>query len=73
MLVSEKPPGPNANPRRPNVSRWNIGRVGSPGIGTHGGHVHFMSFCVNFICDGELMQMHFLVEYGLYRHQPLSD
>ena len=27
-----------------NTSQWNIGGVGSSGIGTHVGHVHFMLF-----------------------------
>ena len=33
----------------PNESKWNIGCIGSPRIGAHVGHVHFMFFCVNFI------------------------
>ena len=36
MLVSKRP-------RRPNVSRWNIGRIGFPGIGAPIGHVHFLN------------------------------
>ena len=28
----------------PNASRWNIGRVGSPRVGAHIGHVHFIFF-----------------------------
>ena len=30
--------------RNPNGSQWNIGCVGSPGIGPRVGHVHFMFF-----------------------------
>ena len=30
--------------RNPNASQWNIGCVGSPGIGACVGHVHFMLF-----------------------------
>ena len=32
------------NPDLPNVSRWNRGCVGSPGIRSHVGHVDFMLF-----------------------------
>ena len=39
MLKFALPPTQN-----PNVSRWNIGCVGSHGIGTRVGHVHFMLF-----------------------------
>ena len=35
---------PNAKPGRPNASQWNIGCVGSPGIGARVAHVHFMLF-----------------------------
>ena len=28
--------------RNPNSSQWNIGCVGSPGVGAYVGHVHFM-------------------------------
>ena len=61
MLVSEKPCGPNATPHLPNAnsnaSRWNIGCVGSPGVGACVGHVHFMLFVsISFA---------FPVEYGL--------
>ena len=48
MLVSEKPCGPNAKPHTPNVNpnatEWNMSLVGSPHIGAHIGHVHFMLF-----------------------------
>ena len=30
--------------RNPNASQWNIGCVGSPGVGARVGHVHFMLF-----------------------------
>ena len=40
---------PNDNP---NASRGNIGSVGSQMRGTGAGHVHFMFFCVDFICVG---------------------
>ena len=30
--------------RNPNASQWNIGCVGSPGVGAGIGHVHFMLF-----------------------------
>ena len=38
---------PNANAKicvTPNASQWNIGCVGSPGVGACIGHVHFMLF-----------------------------
>ena len=34
----------NAKPSRSNASQWNIGCFGSPGVGAHVGHVHFMLF-----------------------------
>ena len=30
--------------RNPNASQWNINCVGSPSIGAHVGHIHFMLF-----------------------------
>ena len=36
--------------RNPNASQWNIGCVGSQTQISRVGHVHFMFFCVNFIC-----------------------
>ena len=36
--------------RNPNASQWNIGCVGSPGVGAHVGHVHVVSD--NFVCIG---------------------
>ena len=30
--------------RNPNAGQWNIGCVGSPGVGAGVGHVHFMLF-----------------------------
>ena len=39
MLKLALPPTPT-----PNASRWNIGCVGSPGVGARDGHVHFMFF-----------------------------
>ena len=50
MLVSKNAKicvTPNANAKicvTPNASQWNIGCVGSPGVGARIGHVHFMSF-----------------------------
>ena len=50
MLVSKNAKlciTPNAKPKicvTPNASQWNIGCVGSPGIGARLGHVHFMLF-----------------------------
>ena len=49
MLKFALPPMPNlkfALPpmRTPNASQWNIGCVGTPGVGTHVGHVHFILF-----------------------------
>ena len=35
---------PKAKPCEPNASQWNIVCVGSPGVGAHVGHVHFMLF-----------------------------
>ena len=32
---------PNANP---DASQWNLGCVGTPGVGAHIGHVYFMLF-----------------------------
>ena len=52
MLVSRNPCGPNATPNLPNTtpnppnkSRWNIGHVGSPRVGSRVGHVDFMFLC----------------------------
>ena len=39
-----KPNAPNAKPGAPNASQWNISPVGSPCVGAHVGHVHFMCF-----------------------------
>ena len=53
MLVSKNAKicvTPNAKPKiyvTPNASQWNIGCVGSPGVGVHVGHVHFMLFVSN--------------------------
>ena len=35
-----------------NVSRWNVGRVGSPRVWAHVGHVHFMLFVSNSFALG---------------------
>ena len=58
MLVSKNAKicvTPNANSKiciiptqTPNASQWNIGGVGSSGIGTHVGHVYFMLFVHHF-------------------------
>ena len=46
--LSRCPCGPNSNSHtpnvRPNASRWNIGRIGSPPIGAHVGHVDYKLF-----------------------------
>ena len=39
MLKFALPPTRNSN-----ASQWNIGCIGSPGIGAHVGHVHFILF-----------------------------
>ena len=48
MLVSKNRHRLNAKPYRPNTTpnsnQWNIGGVGSSGIGADVGHVHFMLF-----------------------------
>ena len=55
MLVSKNPREPNTNPWRPNAnpygskvtpntSQWNIGGVGSSGVGARVGLVNFMMF-----------------------------
>ena len=36
--------------QNPNTSQWNIGCVGYQTQNFCVGHVHFMFFCVNFIC-----------------------
>ena len=39
--------------KRPNMSRWNIGCIGSPCIGACIGHVHFMLFMlISFVLGG---------------------
>ena len=64
MLVSKKSHGPNvtpnlpnATPYQPNASRWNIGRVGYPGVGACVSHVHLILFVPT--------QTRFPVEYRL--------
>ena len=44
MLVSKMLKFALAPTRTPNTSQWNIGGVGSSGIGARVGHVHFMLF-----------------------------
>ena len=39
-----------APPPNPAASQWNIGGIGPSGVGAGVGHVHFMFFCVDFIC-----------------------
>ena len=51
--------------RDPNASRLNIGCVGSPCVGAHIGHVHFMMFVSISFKVGYPTQMRFSVEYGL--------
>ena len=69
MLVSKNTEDgitPNATPkicfpptRTPNKSQWNMGCIGSPGVGARVGHVHFMLFVsISF-------QTRFTVEYDL--------
>ena len=47
MLKFVLPPTQN-----PNMSQWNIGCVGSQAQNSRVGHVHFFSFCVDFILVG---------------------
>ena len=53
------PPTPNLKfaltPKQtPNASQWNIGCVGSPGVGTRVGHVHFMLFVsISFVLGSQ--------------------
>ena len=56
MLVSKKPCGLKANPYQPNVSWWNMVRLGKQGW-VRVGHMH-----VAFMLLSEIF---FLVEYGL--------
>ena len=54
MLVSKNAKicvTPNYNPH---CERWNIGCVGSPGVGACVGHVHFMSFVsISFVLGSQ--------------------
>ena len=47
----------------PDASQWNIGWVPTQNTGV--GHVHFMFFCVDFICVWYPTRTPFPVEYGL--------
>ena len=49
----------------PDASQWNIGGVGPSGVGAGVGHVHFIFFCVDFICVWWSTQTQYPVEYGL--------
>ena len=49
--------------RNPNASQWNIGCVGSPGIGAWVWHVHFMLF--GSISLGSQRETQFSAKYGL--------
>ena len=51
--------------QNPNACQWNIGCVGFQMQNFHVGHVHFMFFCVDFICVWWPTQTQFPVEYGL--------
>ena len=55
-LVS--PPTPN-----PDTSQWTIDGVGPSGVGAGIGHVHFIFFCVDFICVWWSTQTQYPVEY----------
>ena len=66
MLVSNNPCGPNAKPDRPNTkpgkpnaSRWYMGCVASPGIGSSQWACTFHVVCINFICVRYPTQTHF--------------
>ena len=48
----------------PDASQWNIGDVGSPTREAGIGHVHFMFFCVDFICVGHPTQTRFQWNMG---------
>ena len=53
----------NAKSQTPNASQWNVVCVGSPGVGSHAGHVHFVFFVS--ISFALAMGSRFSVEYGL--------
>ena len=58
--------------RNPNASQWNIACVGSPGVGAHVGHIHFMSF-VSFLCVlGSQHERSFQWNMGLTVKGPVS-
>ena len=49
----------------PNASQWNIGCLGSSGIGARIGHVHFRLFVSILFAFGSQRKRGFSVEYGL--------
>ena len=55
----------------PNMIQWNIGGVGSSGVGARIGHVHFMFFVSISFALGTQRNA-FLVEYGLKRYDGLD-
>ena len=62
--ASAKPGKSKAKPGKPHASRWNVGCVGSLGVGSSHGACTF-HVCVNFICVGYPRQTPFWVEYRL--------
>ena len=65
MLVSKKLGGPNATPHlpntTPNVSRWNIGCVGSPCVGGCLGHVQGVTLSWAMLQSGCAVNVFFCV------------
>ena len=51
--------------RTPNASQWNIGYVGSPGVGARVGHVHFMLFIFCSLALGTQCEPSFQCNTGL--------
>ena len=51
--------------RNPNASQWNIGCVGSPGVGAGVGYVYFMLFVSISLALGSPTRTQFSVEYML--------
>ena len=68
MLVSK-----NSTQRDPNVSRWNIGRVGSPRVRAHVGHVDFMLFVSNLFALGTQHKPSFWWNMGIPENSKYNE
>ena len=56
---------PNASTNQPNVSRWNVGHVGSPHVGAQVGHVDFTLFVLISFALGSRCERNFRWNMGL--------